>query len=81
MLGSIHLNHQPSNFFSRFANIFPMSSISTQKASLWSSSTPQWKYDVFLSFREKWQISKGGTYGIGLRLNLSKILWENYGIN
>ncbi|KAM3733208.1 hypothetical protein ACB098_11G118000 [Castanea mollissima] len=28
-----------------------MSSISTQKASLWSSSTPQWKYDVFLSFR------------------------------
>nr|XP_023875311.1 TMV resistance protein N-like [Quercus suber] len=36
---------------SRFANIFPMSSISTQKASHLSSSTPQWKYDVFLSFR------------------------------
>ena len=35
----------------RFANIFPMSSISTQKASPSSSSTPQWKYDVFLSFR------------------------------
>ena len=28
-----------------------MSSISTQKASPSSSSTPQWKYDVFLSFR------------------------------
>ena len=36
---------------SRFANIFPMSSIITQKASPSSSSTPQWKYDVFLSFR------------------------------
>ena len=36
---------------SRFANIFPMSSISTQKAFLSTSSTPQWKYDVFLSFR------------------------------
>nr|POE82525.1 hypothetical protein CFP56_67304 [Quercus suber] len=27
------------------------------------------------------QNSVGGTYWIGLRLNLSKILWENYGIN
>ncbi|XP_065635930.1 disease resistance protein Roq1 isoform X1 [Quercus suber] len=36
---------------SRFANIFPMSSISTQKSSPSSSLTPQWKYDVFLSFR------------------------------
>ncbi|KAF3947955.1 hypothetical protein CMV_025986, partial [Castanea mollissima] len=36
------------------ANIFPMSSISSQKASSsssFSSSTPRWKYDVFLSFR------------------------------
>ncbi|XP_050254552.1 disease resistance protein RPV1-like [Quercus robur] len=39
---------------SRFADIVPMSSISTQNASSllsFSSSTPQWKYDVFLSFR------------------------------
>ena len=41
-------------FCSRFADIVPMSSISTQNASSllsFSSSTPQWKYDVFLSFR------------------------------
>nr|XP_023920296.1 TMV resistance protein N-like isoform X1 [Quercus suber] len=39
---------------SRFANIFLMAAISTQSASSSSSissSTPQWKYDVFLSFR------------------------------
>ena len=37
-----------------FASIFPMAFISTQKdssSSSFSSSTPQWKYDVFLSFR------------------------------
>ena len=37
------LGHKPQQF--------PMSSINTQKASSLSSSTPQWKYDVFLSFR------------------------------
>ena len=39
---------------SRFSSIFPMASISTQKASYSSSSsnsTPPWKYEVFLSFR------------------------------
>ena len=39
---------------SRFAKVFLMASISTQKApssSLFSSSTSHWKYDVFLNFR------------------------------
>ena len=44
----------PERNLSFFDSIFLMSSISTQKGSFsssFSSSTPQWKYDVFLSFR------------------------------
>ncbi|KAF3960263.1 hypothetical protein CMV_015010 [Castanea mollissima] len=47
-----------SSILSRFANIFLMAAISTQSASSSSSissSTPQWKYDVFLSFRENFK--------------------------
>ena len=43
-------------FGSRSASIFPMASMSKKKASSSSSiysSTPQWKYDVFLSFGDK----------------------------
>ncbi|XP_030924329.1 uncharacterized protein LOC115951281 [Quercus lobata] len=68
------LNHHccKSSILSRFANIFLMAATSTQSASSSSSissSTPQWKYDVFLSFRD---------VGLGVLFDKSLVKFNDY---